>query len=363
VVLDAPGQADVWGYYDPGLPVLALPRQRPPDEAATLAALAETVDDRRQVFALYWATDEADPNRIVEGWLDRHAFRGLESWQGNVRFVVYSLPNRLACADLTPPVGFGPVLALMTQCQPSLPQQTPSGQTALVGLRWQATQSLVARYKVTVQLLDASGQVMAQHDAEPAGGSRPTDGWLPGETVDDHHGLPIPTGAPPGDYRLIVAVYDAATGARLPTLTGNALDLGIVSVTRPVKPIPIEVVPIRRRSDAQLGPVKLVGYEAYKKGYGHAPETPLTPGDQVHVTLLWQAPTPLPATWPEEADFTLRLGDQVLSAPLAGAAFPTGAWQPGDLARGEFDILFDGRGATPTLQVGKTTLRLARLPR
>ena len=363
VVLDAPGQADVWSYYDPGLPVLALPQQRPPDEAATLAALSETVDDRRQVFALYWATDEADPNRIVESWLDRHAFRGLESWQGNVRFVVYSAPNRLACAELTPPVGFGPVLALMGQCQPDLPQMVPSGQTALVGLRWQATQSLSVRYKVTVQLLDAAGQVMAQHDAEPAGGSRPTDGWLPGATVDDNHGLPIPPGAPPGDYRLSVAVYDPVTGARLPTTAGDALELGVVTVTRPAKPVPAEVVPIRRRSNAQFGPVRLVGYDAHKKGYSHAPETPLTPGDQVHVTLLWQAPMPLPATWPADAAFTLRLGDQVLNAPLAGTAFPTAAWQPGDLARGEFDLLFDGRGVVPTLQVGKTVLRLARLPR
>ena len=363
VVLDAPGQADVWSYYDPGLPVLALPRQRPPDTATTLAALAEATDDRRQVFALYWATDEADPERIVEGWLNRHAFRGLESWQGNVRFVAYSVPSRLTCADLTPPAGFGPVLALMGQCQPRFPQTVPSGQAALVRLRWQATQPIQIRYKVTVQLLDAAGQVVAQHDAEPAGGSRPIDGWLPGEEIDDNHGLPIPPGTPPGDYRLIVAVYDPDTGARLPTLAGDALALGNITVTRPTKPLPIDVVPIRRRSNAQFGPLRLVGYDAYKKGYSYAPETPLAPGDQLHVTLLWQAPDPLPPGWPADATFTLRLGDQILTAPPAGTTYPTADWQPGDLARGEFDILFDGRDAVPTLQVGATTIRLARVPR
>ena len=362
VVLDAPGQADVWSYYDPGLPVLALPRQRPPDAPATLAALAEATDDRRQVFALYWATDEADPDRIVEGWLDQHGFRGLESWQGNVRFVIYSIPSRLTCTDLTPPAGFGPVLALMGQCQPQFPQSIPSGQTALISLRWQATQPIHTRYKVTVQLLDAAGQVIAQHDAEPAGGSRPIDSWVPGEPVDDNHGLPIPPGTPPGDYRLIAAVYDPATGARLPTLAGDALELGTITVTRPAKPIPVDVVPIRRRSNAQLGPVRLVGYDATKKGYSHAPETPLAPGDQLHITLLWLAPDPLPPDWPTDATFTLQLGDQTLTAPLAGTGYPTADWQPGELVRGEFDIRFDGRGTVPTLQVEGTTIRLARVP-
>ena len=34
---------------------------------------AQAVAGRGQVFALFWATDEADPERIVESWLDQHA--------------------------------------------------------------------------------------------------------------------------------------------------------------------------------------------------------------------------------------------------------------------------------------------------
>jgi hypothetical protein len=93
--LNAPGQQEVWRYYDPGLPVLALPQQRPSDPAAVEAALQPATAGRRQVYALFWATVEADPEQQVERWLDLHAFKTLDSWQGALRFVVYALADDL----------------------------------------------------------------------------------------------------------------------------------------------------------------------------------------------------------------------------------------------------------------------------
>jgi len=366
-LLNAPGQGDVWGYYDPGLPVLKLPASRPPDPAATLAELTAAATGRRTIFALFWATDEADPDRLVESWLDQHTFRGLESWQGNLRFVVYSQAPTLTCGALPAPAPFGDAIALTAVCQPTLPQQIPAGQVALVELRWQARAPIATRAKVTVQLLDPRNQVIAQHDAEPAGGSRPTDGWQVGETVRDNHGLPIPFGAPPGRYRLIVALYDPATGARLPTSTGDALELGEIVVTRPAFALPHDVLPIQHRIGQRVpsgrGPLTLVGYDAYRKDSSHAPDTPLIPGDLVHFTFYWAAPDPLPANWPADLDFTLQVGDATLRAPLAGGLYPTGEWQAHELVRGEFDILYDGTRAAPRLTVAGETLRLRPLPR
>jgi hypothetical protein len=362
VLLNAPGQAEVWGYYDPGVPVLALPQQRPPDLDATLATLGAAITDRRQIFALYWATDEADPDRIVERRLDQTAFRGLESWQGNLHFVVYTLPTHLICMEIAPPTPFGPAVELLAHCQPDPPQSVPAGEVALVELRWRTQTPLATRYKVTLQLLDARNQVIAQHDAEPAGGSRPTDSWTPGEVVGDNHGLPIPFGTPPGDYRLIVALYDGATGARLATPTGDAFELGTVGVTRPQQHLPLDILPIAHRLDIQAGPVRLVGYDLYKQGHSYAPETPLLPGDLIHFTLYWQAPDPLPADWPADQEFQLHLGDQVLRAPLAGGNYPTAAWRAGELVRGEFDLPFDGVAAAPWLELDDTQIPLPRLP-
>jgi hypothetical protein len=122
-------------------------------------------------------------------------------------------------------------------------------------------------------------------------------------------------------------------------------------------------VPIHHRVVKQVGPATLAGYNAHRKGFAHAPDTPLAPGDVLHVTLLWQAPDPLPPDWPADAAFTLRLGGQTLTAPLAGAGYPTGDWQPGELVRGEFDILYDGAERTPVLEAGSDRLQLRRLPR
>ena len=362
VILDAPGQGDVWSYYAPDVPVIGLPQSRPPDATETIAQLEAALQDRRQVFALFWATDEADPDRLVEGWLDQHAFRGLESWQGNLRFVVYTLPNQLACADFAPPIAFGEAIQLAAQCQPAFPQRVPAGEVALLGLQWQTQQALSARYKVTVQLLDARNQVIAQHDAEPAGGSRPTNTWEVDTPIRDNHGLSIPFGAPPGIYRLIVALYDQDTFARLPTPTGDAYELGTIEVIRPAQALPLAILDIDQRTDAQLGPVTLIGYDAYKKDYSYARETPIQAGDVVHFTFYWQAPAPLPADWPTDLNFTLTLGEQSLTAPLVGGTFPTSEWRAGDFVRGEFDLPYDGSSNMPTLEVNGTSYKLRPLP-
>jgi mannosyltransferase len=360
VVLNAPGQQEVWGYYDPGLPVLALPAQRPADPGTTAEALAAATADRRKVYALFWATDEADPGQVVERWLDAHAFKGLDAWQGNVRFVTYALPAGLVEQPVAG-ASFGGQIDLVGQAQPAFPQQVVAGEPLLVQLQWRATAPITASYAVAVQLLDSRNQVIAQHDSLPAGGARPTTGWQPGELVSDNHALLVPFGAPPGAYRLIAALYDPETGARLPVANNDYVELGEVTVTR-APTAPLDVLPIQRRVNQDFGGVTLVGYDAYRKGFAHAPATPLAPGDLAHFTFYWQAPDPLPPDWPSDAVFTLRLGDQSLTAPLAGRAYPTGQWTASELVRGDFDLLFDGSVRRPALTVGEGMIELRELP-
>ena len=232
---------------------------------------------------------------------------------------------------------------------------------ALIGLRWQTLAKLTQRYKVSVQLLDSRNQVLAQQDSEPAGGSQPTDQWQPQATVVDNHGLNIPFGTPPGAYRLIAALYDSATGQRLPVGDADHMALGQIEVRPTNREIPFDILPIQHRIDTALGPVQLVGYTAYRKDYAHAPETPLQPGDLVHFTFYWQAPNPLPASWPADLKFKLAVGGQQLNEPLV-PGYPTAQWQPGALLRGEVDLPFDGTKRTPDLSIGETTVRLKTLP-
>ena len=360
VVLNAPGQADVWRFYDVGLPVLPLPQERPPDRTRTEETLKGETANRQRVFALLWATEQSDWDGIVEGWLGRHAFKGLESWQGNVRFATYTFARSLACAAPDQPPRFGNVADLVEVCLTDQP--LAAGDTLLVGLRWLPLIKPERPFIVTVQLLTPRDQVIVQRDGEPGGGALPTLGWYPGEIVADNHGLSLPPGTPPGDYRLIVAMYDAETGARLPTSTGDAAQIALPTLKRPASPLPLSIIPAQRRVNRRLGPLAVVGYDYHRKAFAHAPATTLAPGEMVQVTLFWQAPKPLPDDWPVDLALRLRLGDEVIKAPLAGGHYPTAQWQAGELVRASFDIPFDGSDATLWLEVGDSRLRLGVIP-
>lgn len=363
VLLNAPGQQEVWQYYQERrsspLPTLALPTEQPIDEEATVQLMAEQLPAYEQVFALFWATDESDPNDVIEGWLDQHAFKSMDSWQGNLRFARYDLATNLACRTLGSAATFGAEIELVERClADGSSARLSAGEPLLLGLRWQTRSKLGTRYKTTIQLLNERNQVVAQRDSEPGGGSLPTDTWQPNRVIADNYGIMVPFGTPPGSYRLIAALYDAETGARLPTETGDHIGLGAVEIVRPNQTVPAEIVPMGVRVNRSTGIVDLAGYDVYRKGFAHTPQAPINVGDLVHVTLYWQTPDPLPNVWSGDLHFTLKLGDQSVWSPLVGGGYPTRMWQAGELVRGEFDILYDGSAEQIVLHVGAAEIRL-----
>jgi hypothetical protein len=95
------------------------------------------------------------------------------------------------------------------------------GSTLTVTLVWQGQQEMETSYRVFVHLLDKQGNLWAQSDGEPAGWSRPTTGWAPGEVVLDKRTLEIPADAPPGSYTLVAGLYHHGTGERLALPNGE----------------------------------------------------------------------------------------------------------------------------------------------
>jgi hypothetical protein len=101
-----------------------------------------------------------------------------------------------------------------------------SGGSVDVSLFWQSSGPSLRPYTVFAQLLDVDGAIVAQADGWPAGGLWPTTCWTAGETVADARQLAIPEELPSGTYRLVVGLYDAATGKRLLTDDGaDAVEL------------------------------------------------------------------------------------------------------------------------------------------
>ena len=361
IILNAPGQWDVFCYYYPGCdplqdpgsaprvagypPVYALPQERPPHPDRLRARLEEIAREHRKLFVLLWGTGESDPENIVETWLDRHTYKALDVWRGHVRFLIYATPRSRSENALVRPVGARLGNAVELEEMVLLNPRVSPGDVVQIGLRWRVLHPLGERYKVFVQILGPGDRLVAQRDSEPVGGSRPTSSWKPGDVVEDHYGVLIPLGTPPGTYRIITGMYNANTGQRLPvTLAGwkgDFVELPThVQVQRPTFPPPEEVLPIRHRVHERWGPLVLLGYTMYKRGYAHAPDTPLHPGDFLHLTLFWKAVEPPQDRWRVTVNMVDGWGNVVASVTddPAGPTYPTTEWARGEVVRGEFDM-------------------------
>lgn len=97
------------------------------------------------------------------------------------------------------------------------------GDTLTLTLYWRAEALTAVAYTTFIHLVGqdgeseaASGRILAQQDRPPQAGARPTTGWLPSEIIRDDVPLFIPLDTPPGESRLLVGLYDPASGERLP---------------------------------------------------------------------------------------------------------------------------------------------------
>jgi hypothetical protein len=237
VILNAPTQVEVYDYYDRGRHVTyPLPAGRPADRLATEKALADLAAAHQDLFGVLWATDESDPEGIVEGWLNLHRYKASDSWHGGVRLVEWAARRPMANVALDPePARFGDAIVLTRLARPS--EAVMPGELLTFEAEWGAVASPAIDYVVLAQLLAPDGRLVAQRDLAPSGGSARTSTWRPGmPAVTDRMALRVPAGTPPGDYTLILGLYDPATGARLPVMGvggaagGDRLQVGTVHV-------------------------------------------------------------------------------------------------------------------------------------
>jgi hypothetical protein len=103
-------------------------------------------------------------------------------------------------------------------------------------LYWQAIEPPTTDYTVFTQLIGPDGLVWAQQDNQPQAGQYPTTAWKPNDRVVDRYELFLSKDAPPGQYRLLVGMYDLASGQRLPAIAADGYQypdhaIGLTSLT------------------------------------------------------------------------------------------------------------------------------------
>ncbi|HEX5414605.1 MAG TPA: hypothetical protein VFZ25_02990, partial [Chloroflexota bacterium] len=102
---------------------------------------------------------------------------------------------------------------------------TPGDQLA-VNLRWSAREVPKADYTAFVHVVDASGKLIAQVDAQPTAGVYPTSAWQAGDTIIDTMVVKLPTDLPPGPYQVQLGLYDLKTMQRLAVTDANGAAQG-----------------------------------------------------------------------------------------------------------------------------------------
>lgn len=233
IILVAPNQWEAFTYYyRNGAPVYPLPRGRP-DPAIVEPELEEIAAAHDRLYALYWGDAQRDPERIVERWLDANTFKVSEEWVGDVRFVVYAVPQEAPAAMTQSGATFAGLdgESITLESFTVWPKVARPGDVVQVQLVWSADRTPARSYKIFLHLLDSAGNLVAQRDGEPGGGLRPTTGWEPGEQVTDNHGLLLPLDLPPGVYSLRLGLYDAFDPAvRLAVGGGDGVVFGELTI-------------------------------------------------------------------------------------------------------------------------------------
>lgn len=227
IILNAPNQWEAFTYYyHDERHVYPLPRGRTrPTVEEIDAALQPIAAQHDRLYAIFWGEAQRDPERLVERWLDEHAFKATDEWVGDVRFVMYAVPPKTATVmETAVHLKFDDHITLLgytlndTLFRP--------GEIVQLTLFWQTDRPLEQRYKVFLHLYDENNQIIAQRDSEPGGGLALTPTWPVNETVRDNHGIFLPFGLEDGRYHFRLGLYDFADpNSRLSTADGDGLYL------------------------------------------------------------------------------------------------------------------------------------------
>ncbi|MFB0538271.1 MAG: glycosyltransferase family 39 protein [Anaerolineae bacterium] len=228
----APGDLVIHNYPDPALqyylqgdlPLVVLPTSSPVDPVATAEALDKLAAGRQRLWLVPQPSTLWDADGFVENWLDRHCAKVHQETVGSLSLSLYLTPPAFLSRMTPINAHFDKVelAGYKLTTDVSSPQSgilTTTPNTALrLTLYWRVLAPMEISYTVFTHLLDANGQLWAQKDNPPVRGSYPTTEWRVGETIVDKYDIVIPPDALAGQYELVVGLYDATTGQRLPLL-------------------------------------------------------------------------------------------------------------------------------------------------
>lgn len=311
-----------------------------------------------------WLTDP--------GWHERLLVRYLDQVPVKVR-VVYQAGDAAIIDKETPPdygpqpphrsdLIFGSSITLIGY---DLPRTTVQPGETLTLTTW--VQSLYpppATVGWHLDLIDHTGRVMSRVERAPFDDKYPVQRWAPGKYAREVWSLPVPSNLQPGAYDLRITMFQRTTGDFVDVRPVYSTKLSDHMVSAPITRIKIPVASPSADELKNAVPLNAPVGDAFALASYRLQSDPVS--RRVHVTLYWQALTPVDQNYTafvHVLDATGQVVAQSDREPRDGA-YPTSIWTAGEIIPDVYtlDIPADAR-APFTLEIGMYTQpSLQRLP-
>ncbi len=216
----------------------------------------------------------------------------------------------------------------------------PSGATFDINMAWTAVAPPQADYQTNVWLVGPDGLIWSEKGTERPRlyeDAPPTRQWLPGQWAWDSREVQLFSGTPPGQYDIILTLFDKADLQPLTLLdasgavAGPTAVIGQIEVTRPDEPAEFEPqFAAPAAAGTAVAGLTLLGYNQDRDE--------AAPGDPVLLTFFWEKPARPPGA---SSNFQLHLQDengtirQTWEISPTRANYPPADWAPGDRWRGQ----------------------------
>ncbi len=228
------------GAYYAALPYPLREDYEPGEPKPTLEQLVSILGEPT-ARAVDWGASTSDRVWLVmqTGIFTPFAMRPLEQYAATTlypaheismsqeaRAVLFAAPPQDAALnehlDLTPTRLFDERLQLVSVDFPA-GRAAQAGELLPLALNWTPTAEIMVNYQVSVQFLNAEGELVLQRDSAPQGSFGLTISWPPGAPMIDHHALLLPEDLAAGEYTLQIVLYDLETNERFPVQQGDTI--------------------------------------------------------------------------------------------------------------------------------------------
>ncbi len=196
-----------------------------------------------------------------------------------------------------------------------------AGDRANVATAWEILQPPPAADLTPIlEVIDDYGNLIARADVYMA----ETDRWRPGEVLMQRIAVEIPAGTPPGDYPLRMAWVAKSSETYVPYTSGGIwAEVGRVTVERATD-ADAAALPIAVRQEVAVAPgIRLFGW--------NPPPENARPGENLPITLFWQATADAPEVPALAAILSGVAGETVIASGVPGGDYPPSAWASGEV--------------------------------